>query len=210
MKSKVVQTFWNHNIFSFPPLERTALQRPSKPHMFKKHYEALKFRRRFKVKGDGHCLIHSMIECMLEYKENHYVYDVQEVISGLRHEIEKNYSTYCRFLPSDVDIHSQLQLYEKHKYYNLEICDVFLLALCNFFNVEVVLVELSESGTNEIKYIVQPNCDNEKSFPKRVFYLLRIEDHYDPLLNYGEFIYRFKLLCKARFSYDCNKIVNSC
>ena len=208
-------------IIFFLSLETTALQLTalsSKPiisediqaHRLKEHYESLKFRKVFKVKGDGHCLIHSMIKCMLEYKEEHYKYDVKEVISGLRHEIEENYLIYSRFLPSDVDIDSQLQLYEEHKYYNMEICDVFLLALCNFFNVEVVLVELSESGTNEIKHIVRPDCHTEKSFPRRVFYLLRTQDHYDPLLNYGEFSYCFKFVYQAQFSYDCNIIMNSC
>ena len=150
-----------------------------------------------------------MVECMLEYKENHYKYDVEEVISGLRNELEENYLTYCRFLPSDVDIDSQLQLYEEHKYYNMEICDVLPLAFCNLFNVEVVVVEVGEFGTNEIKHIIQPNCHTEKSFPRRVFYLLRTQDHYDPLLSNGEYSYCFKLICQARFPYDGNIIVRS-
>ena len=151
------------------------------------HYQSLKSKNVFHVKGDGHCLIYSMIYCMLEYKENHYKYDAKEVISELRDEIMKNSSIYRNFLPSDVDPYSQFQLFEQNREYNQEICDIFLLALCNRFNVEAVIVQRTSAGTQEIKLIVKPNCRLDASSPRRVFYLLRTNDHYDPILSNSEY-----------------------
>ena len=136
---------------------------------------------------------------MLEYGEDHYTYDVKEIIQELRQEIfGMNHPMYSSFLPQNVDMDKQLELFEENKFYNQEICDTFLLALCNRFNIEVVVVERTESGVDEIKHIVEPNCTTEESFPQRIFYLLRKFDHYDPLLSHGmTFVYLYAEDCRV-------------
>ena len=66
---------------------------------YDEYYNSMKLRAIHRVKGDGHCLIYSVINCMLEYKENHYRYMTIEVIHELKNEIKKNWSRYCNFLP---------------------------------------------------------------------------------------------------------------
>ena len=154
---------------------------------YDQYYDSLKLRVIYRVKGDGHCLVYSVIKCMLECRENHYLYSTKEVIRGLRNEIKRNWSKYCSFLPSQVDMEVQLQLFEENKCYNLEICDTFLLALCNLLNVEIVVVERTRSGMDEIKHVVEPDCPVNESFPQRSFYLYKTLDHYDPLLINGEY-----------------------
>ena len=163
------------------------LNRDTLTKKYDESYNSLKLREIYRVKGDGHCLIYSVINCMLEYRENHYIYNTKEVINGLRNEIKKNWSKYCNFLPSHVNTEIHLQLFEENKRYNLEICDTFLLALCNLFNVEIVVVERARSGMDEIKHVVHPNCPASDSFPQRIFYLYKTFDHYDPLLINGEY-----------------------
>ena len=75
---------------------------------YDEYYNLLKQRVIYRVKGDGHCLIHSVTKCMFEYRENHYLYNIKEVIHGLRNEIKKNWSKYFSFLPSHVNIEIQL------------------------------------------------------------------------------------------------------
>ena len=93
---------------------------------------------------------------------------------------------FSSFLPSDVDTSLQLQLFEENKAYNLDICDIFFLALFNCFNVKIVVVEKGNAGIDKIKCFVEPNCPVDESSCRRTFYLVKTFDHYDPLLRHGE------------------------
>ena len=129
---------------------------------------------------------------MLQYRESHYKFSVKEILHELRQEIEINNTVYRDFVPSNIDIHLQLELFENQKSYNLEICDTFLLAFCNCFNIEILVVIRTMARKNfkmnKILCVVQPNVPTDASLPRRTFYLLKTADHYDPLLDYGKFI----------------------
>ena len=174
---------------------------------YEQYNELLKFKKILPMPGDGHCLIYSIILCMSEHMESHYKTEPGDVIHELKQEIESHYSVYCSFLPPQVDIAKQLQLFEEKKIYNLEVCDTFLLALCNCFNVEIVVAERSNLGIYTTKFVVEPSCPADESFPRRTFFLLKTLDHYDPMLSYGkttQHIFRLweKRHCKARNTFD--------
>ena len=63
---------------------------PSRAQNFEEYHKSSKFREPFHIKGDGHCLIYSITDCMLEYQESHYKYNEEEVISNVRDKIVKN------------------------------------------------------------------------------------------------------------------------
>ena len=169
-------------------------QQGAKGQKYEQYNDLMKFKKSLPIHDDGHCLIYSITLCMLEYKERHYRYDPNDVIHEIKQEIDKKYSMYCSYLRSHVDIAKELQLFEENKIYNLEVCDTFLLALCNCFNVEIVVAERSNLGIYMTKHVVEPSCPADESFPRRTFFLLKTLDHYDPILSYGKTIQYIVLL----------------
>ena len=151
-----------------------------------KYQGPLHFRKVLQVPSDGHCLLYSFVHCMREYPEDHYKYNVGEVILQLRQEINRNYSHYREFLPNDVDLSSELQRYILNRNYNLKSCDIIVLALCNCFNVKVVILERTINGMTKESNVVKPDMPVSECFPKRSFFLLRTGDHYDPIVRNGE------------------------
>ena len=144
-----------------------------------KFKDSLKIRRVKHVRGDGHCLIYAFVVCMSEYGEYP---GKKDVIHALKQEITENYTLYCGFLPSNVEIDLQLQLFEMNRNYNMEICDTFLMALCNCFDVQIVVAEATTSMMHKLKYVVKPNNSTSQYYSERSLYLLRTGDHYDPLV----------------------------
>ena len=156
----------------------------------KKYYDSLKFKKICPVKDDGHSLIYAVINCMFECNTDSHSFNPKDIIQELREEIEKNCKEYFMFLQSDIEIHTQLQLFEDEIYYDVEICHTLLQALSNRLNVDIVVVEraleTSEHGMTKIVQVVEPNCPADERSPRRTFFLFRTSTHYDALVNHGK------------------------
>ena len=156
---------------------------------FEEYYNSLKLKKVSRIKGDGHSLICSVVNCMFEHREIHYKYHEEEVICAIREEIERNQAMYQSFLHTELGIDTLLQqLFEDKIINNKDIRQLLLLAICNCFNVEVVIVkERADSKIAEIKNVIMPNCPANESSTRNTFYLLRTLDHYDALVDYGKY-----------------------
>ena len=129
---------------------------------------------------------------MFEHTDRHYSYNAKDIILKLKREIKKNYSMYNSLFKSDVDIYTQLQFYEDEVYCDTVTSEMLILSLCNYFNVEIVIVESyfgeTFSGAAMIKQVVVPNCPTDESVPQRTLYLFRTSNHYQSLVPNGEYI----------------------
>ena len=177
--------------------ESTAAKATRHRRLGKYLHELRNLRKIAHVKGDGYCLIYSIIKCISEYTDDQHKYDLKEMIQLLRRELTgKNYSMYRSFLPAEVDLDQQLKTFEESKSYDQDLCDIFLLAICNHLNVEIVVVERTRDGGDELKLIIEPNCITDETVQRRTFYLLKTRDHYDPFIKMGE----LNLICVNEFA----------
>ena len=155
---------------------------------FAEYNESLKSRKPLPVKGDGHCLIYSITECMNQYQESHNKFTVSDILNELKNEIERDRAFYRGFMPLGVNMYRQMELFETNRVYNLEICDTFLLAFCNIYKVEIVVTEGTIVELPRIIHVVKPSRPVSESSPRRILFLQKTGDHYDPLLNQGGYL----------------------
>ena len=120
------------------------------------------------------------------------------ILSKLETELKTNLNIYKGFVQDiNVDILEQFRSYKDEKKYNTRTGDTLLLALCNCFNVEAIILE---SDTNKIfskKYHISPSNAQETSKIHRSYYLVRSGDHYDALVIPGSVLRGIWQLQKA-------------
>ena len=61
--------------------------------------------------------------------------------------------------------------------------DAILLALCNRFDVEIVVAEATSHLEYKMKYVVKPNKSGGGSYSERRLYMLKTGNHYDSLVD---------------------------
>ena len=127
------------------------------------------------VKGDGICILHSFRE---ELDSIGIAVTLEETKSILKLELSTN-KDYGNFTTSGVNISNELQLFlnSPMTYYNADTTDLFLFALGNFFDVNIVIFKSNERECWAEDLKKNDGCNRET-----VYFVKTLSQHIDPVV----------------------------
>ena len=93
------------------------------------------------VPGDGKCILSAFSEALLNIVGKNVKFE--EMVTQLRREFLNKYEFYKQFCTEGVDLLSELErfLEEPLRYYNIDVVALFIKALGNAFEVNIIIFQ---------------------------------------------------------------------
>ena len=91
-------------------------------------------------KGDGHCILSSVVSCM-KHKNIHKVTSKNDLLNAIEFKILNNLDYYGRFLEADKDRVKELVDYGSMRKYSSATNDLVLIALTNYLQCCILLLK---------------------------------------------------------------------
>ena len=122
------------------------------------------------------CILHSFVEG-LQRAGNKVT--LNEAKSSLRGELTSNHAYYKDFSQDDICLLGELQLFldSPMQYYNINSVDLFLYALSNVFQVDVLVIK---SNTEDCWF--EDLTDNNNENRKKLYFVKTLSQHIDPVV----------------------------
>jgi hypothetical protein len=143
-----------------------------------------------KTRGDGHCLLHAVIESYREQIFHESDLHIEELINKAKQEINQNMRYYLDFMAlndegSDL-ILSYMEKYFTHKKYDHPLGDLMPTVLSNALGLQIIVIrEVNADNVEPLLAIRPENHEHQNDISKEIYIHLKGE-HYSalvPLLN---------------------------
>ena len=128
------------------------------------------------VPGDGMCILHSFKEAMEKTKG--IVIPMKCLFESLRGELLSNLEFYKSFIDNGDKLLQELENFLENplQFYNSDTGDIFLMALGNAYNVNVVILQ-----SNETKCWTT-NLGDRTDYDCNIYFARSLSLHFDPII----------------------------
>ena len=134
---------------------------------------------RTEIRGDGHCIVNSIIVSMKKHKE----LKKDDILSGIRKNFLKEIATYGEFISGMTDPMEEIEQYIKHGKYNSDIADIMINMISKQLKIRIIILEyIKEEKVFKLmnrNHIVTPNLKEEKW--ETTVFIEKRNQHYNAL-----------------------------
>ena len=160
-----------------------------------------------KQPGDGHCLIHSVRECLC-HSEVKAVPSFDGLLQMVKSEVLNNLAFYSNWTNKGSDIEEELKRYVEDRAYGTDSSDLVVNALANSLCVTIRILEIGATGEEYTLYTLPQVPGRRPEQPRAVLDVLKRGEHYDALVaTHTKQSGNFLIVC---FSNRSHKHLPSC
>lgn len=134
-----------------------------------------------KQPGDGHCLVHSVREC-LRYSAVKAVPSFNGLLHMAKNEVLENMAFYSNWSNEGSNIEEELERYVEDRAYGTDSSDLVVNALANSLCVTIRILEIGATGEEYTLYTLPQVPGRRKEQPRAVLDVLKSGEHYDALV----------------------------
>ena len=159
-----------------------------------------------KQPGDGHCLIHSVREC-LRHSNVRVVPSCEGLLQMVTNEVSSNLPFYSNWTNEGSDIQEDLKRYVEDRAYGTDSSDIVVNALANSLCVTIRILELGPTGIEYALHTLPQTPGRRTERPRAVIDVLKSGEHYDALVpknatQSGKYtIISFLIYCNGHVSH---------